>query len=61
MQAIKEMLKQTYPSTIGSNIDENGNVILSNFTLEKNEYIKDNEIFEHRIRTLTEKRRNDIL
>ena len=40
MQAIKEMLKQTYPSTIGSNIDENGNVILSNFTLEKNEYIR---------------------
>ena len=45
MQAIKEMLKQTYPSTIGSNIDENGNVILSNFTLEKNEYIKDNMIY----------------
>ena len=45
MQDIKEMLKQTYPSMIGSNIDENGNVILSNFTLEKNEYIKDNMIY----------------
>lgn len=46
MQSLKEIMNQTYQSTIDSNIDKDGNVIIDNFLpLRKNEEIRDNMIY----------------
>lgn len=45
MISMKEILQQTTQNSIGSNIDENGNVIISNFELQPDEYVKDNMIY----------------
>lgn len=46
MQTLKEIMEQTYPNTIDTNLDENGNVILDNFLpLQTNEEIRDNMIY----------------
>ena len=45
MISMKDLLQQTTPSSIDSNIDKDGNVILENFELQPNEYIKDGMIY----------------
>lgn len=46
MQSLKDIINQTYQSTIDSNIDGNGNVIIENFLpLRENEEIRDNMIY----------------
>lgn len=46
MQSLKEIMNKTYQSTIDSNIDENGNVILDRFLpLRENEEIRDGLIY----------------
>ena len=61
---MKILIADKFPAHWKEVLTKQGHTLTDNPELDENTLpaaIKDNEIFEHRIRTLTEKRRNDIL